>query len=448
MPVKISIIGAGSGAFSLNIIRDICLTPNLRGCTISFMDIDPERLDGVYTLCKRYAGEVGLELNLQKTLDRQESLQDADFVINTALTAGHHRLRAGWEIAQKYGYRYGGSLAIMHDEAFWINFYQLRLFDSIISDVLKVCPQAWYLQVANSVLGGITYLSRKYPKAKIVGVCHGFNGVYKMVDLLGLERENLTFEMPGVNHFIWLTQMYYKGENVFPLFDQWIEKEAPHYWETCGYSDDYGPKEVDCYRRFGAFPIGDTATPGGGSWGWWYHIDKETEQKWKEDPVPFWQWYFNGVEGSAAEIKRIGSDLSTKVSDHFKPHKSSEIIVPMIESIAYDIPRTMICNIANTGNYVPGVPSDFTVEIWTMVSKRGIQGVQSSGLPPMVLAYLQRDRVVPVNLELKAYDKGSRQLLLELIRMDPWTQTEQQARQLLEDILALPFHKEMRDHYI
>jgi alpha-galactosidase len=108
----------------------------------------------------------------------------------------------------------------------------------------------------------------------------------------------------------------------------------------------------------------------------------------------------------------------------------------------------MICNIANIGNYVPGVPSDFAVEIWTMVSKRGIQGIQSSGLPPMVLAYLQRDRVVPVNLELEAYDKGSRQLLLELIRMDPWTQTEQQARQLLEDILALPFHQEMRDHYI
>jgi alpha-galactosidase len=49
---------------------------------------------------------------------------------------------------------------------------------------------------------------------------------------------------------------------------------------------------------------------------------------------------------------------------------------------------------------------------------------------------------------LMAYDKGSRQLLLELIRMDPWTQTEQQARQLLKDILSLPFHKEMRDHYI
>ena len=31
--------------------------------------------------------------------------------------------------------------------------------------------------------------------------------------------------------------------------------------------------------------------------------------------------------------------------------------------------------------------------------------------------------------------------------MDPWTRSEQQARDLLEDILALPYHKEMREHY-
>jgi alpha-galactosidase len=31
--------------------------------------------------------------------------------------------------------------------------------------------------------------------------------------------------------------------------------------------------------------------------------------------------------------------------------------------------------------------------------------------------------------------------------MDPWTRSEEQARALLEDILALPYHEEMRQHY-
>jgi alpha-galactosidase len=52
-----------------------------------------------------------------------------------------------------------------------------------------------------------------------------------------------------------------------------------------------------------------------------------------------------------------------------------------------------------------------------------------------------------VNVELEAYERGSRELLLQLVLMDPWTRSEQQARDLLEDILALPYHKEMREHY-
>ena len=79
------------------------------------------------------------------------------------------RLNSGWEIARRLGYRFGGSLHVMHDEPFWVNFYQLRFFESVVQDILNLCPNAWYLQVANPVLAGVTYLGRKYPDLKIVG---------------------------------------------------------------------------------------------------------------------------------------------------------------------------------------------------------------------------------------------------------------------------------------
>lgn len=449
MGTKISIIGAGSAIFSLNLIRDICLTPNLRGSTVSLMDIDQERLDAAYALCQRYAGEVGIELHLEKTLDRQESLRGADFVINTALTAGHHRLREGWSVARQHGYRLGGSYHVMHDEAFWINFYQLRLFESVINDVLTICPGAWYLNVANPVLAGITYLARKYPQARIVGLCHGFSGVYRLADVLGLDKEQITFEIPGVNHSVWLTHFYHKGEDAFPLIDRWIENEAEKYWQATGWpSAEVGPKAIDLYRRFGVFPIGDTCTPGGGTWPWWYHTDAETEKRWLEDPATWWDWYFNViVDKEVAEIKRIAADSSIKVTDHFPPRLSGEVMVPLIESIAYDIPRVLIGNIQNSGDFVPGIPRDFAVEIPTLVSKRGIQGVQTHGLPRPLLAYILRDRVASVNIELEAYEKGDKELLLQLILMNPWSRDEAQARGLLQDILALPYHEEMRQHY-
>jgi len=341
----------------------------------------------------------------------------------------------------------GGSLDVMHDEAFWINFYQFKLFDSVMEDFLELCPNAWYLMVDNPVLAGITYLGRKYPQAKIVGLCHGFSAVYKIADLLGLDREHLTFEIPGVNHFVWLTHLYHKGQDVMPLLDQWIENEAENYWKTSKPSDYMGPVAVDLYKRFGVFPIGDTCNPGGGSWPYWYHIDDATEQKWHESPSGWYADYFGWLASNIDKIKQVGEDVNSKVMDSFPPKFSGEVMVPMIEALACDIPRVLVGNIPNSGDFVPGVPRNFAVEIPTLVSKRGIQGIKTEGLPQALTAHILRDRVAPIEVELEAYETGSRTLLEQLIMMDPYTRTQEQAHKLVEDILALPFHEEMRQHY-
>jgi alpha-galactosidase len=448
MNKKISIIGAGSAVFSLNMIRDICLTPKLRGCTVALMDINAARLDAIYALCARYADEIGIELKLSKTTDRREALRGADIVVNAALVAGHQRLRDGWDAARKHGYRWGGSLHVMHDEAFWINFYQLRLFERVIEDVLALCPNAYYIQVANPVMAGITHLARKYPQANVIGLCHGFGGVYDVAHRLGLtERDKLTYDIPGVNHFVWLTRLRYDGQDVMPLLDQWIAEQAPAFWQRSDWHGELNPKKVDLYQRMGAFPIGDTAGDGGGSWGWWYHLDHATEQRWAQNPGRFWHDFFTGGEAEVARIQQISSDPSVRVTDHFKPEHSHEVIVPVIESLLADVPRVLIGNVINLGEYVPGVPRDFAVEVPVFVNGGGLHPTHTAGLPPAPLASLLRDCVAPTNIELEAFNRGSRKLLLELLMTDPWTRSVDQARAMLDDVLALPEHTELRDHY-
>ncbi|QHW35524.1 hypothetical protein GZH47_32065 (plasmid) [Paenibacillus rhizovicinus] len=443
---KISIIGAGSGAFSLGLIRDLCLTPNLEGSTVHFMDIDSDRLEGVFALCKRYAEERGMNLHLKKTLDRREALQGADFVINTALTASHARLQEGWEIARKHGYHFGGSYHVMYDEAFWINYYQLKFFESLTEDILEICPNAWHLMVANPVITGVTHLLRKYPTAKVVGLCHGYAGIYEVAETLGLDRKSITYQIPGVNHHVWLTDFYYKGENAFPLLDSWIEREAEAYWAS-GKGGALSRKRVDLYRRYGVLPIGDTASWSGASWPWWYHSGDEVEAKWQEQPIDGWNDYFTWVHDSMEKIKRVSADQSVKVTEAFPPSATDELMIPLIESIACDIPRVFITNILNTGEFVPGIPKDFQVEIPTLASKRGIQGIRTGGLPKQVIAQILRDRVAPVEMELEAFNRGSRADLRELILMDKWTTSVQQADALMDDIFALPYHRDMVNHY-
>jgi alpha-galactosidase len=96
---------------------------------------------------------------------------------------------------------------------------------------------------------------------------------------------------------------------------------------------------------------------------------------------------------------------------------------------------------------VGGIPRDFEVEIPALVSKQGIQGIKTYGLPKAVIAHILRDRVAPVEMELAAYEQGSRALLTQLVLMDKWTQSVQHANDLINAIFALPYHAELREHY-
>ena len=448
MPPRIGIIGAGSAVFSLSLVRDLCLTPNLAGATVSLMDVSPERLDAIATLCRRYAEESGARLTVEQTTDRRACMAGCDFVVNTALVTGYDRLRQGWEVARGLGYRFGGSLHVMHDEPFWVNAYQLRFFDEVVRDLLEVCPDAWYLQVANPVLAAVTDLGRRYPQVKMVGLCHGFAGVYRLADALGLSHEGLTYEIPGVNHSVFLTRCHHDGKDVFPLLDRWIATEAEAYWRTAPKSGDMGRQAVDLYRRFGVFPIGDTCTPGGGSWPWWYHVDAATEARWDEDPQAWWDRYFRGGEEEVAEIERVAADPATRVSDAFPPQLSGEVMVPLIESVACDVERKLVVNVPNTGEFVPGVPRDFAVEIPAFVSAGGVQGIRTAPLPEPVVAFIRRDRVATVETELAAWHEGSRERLRELVLMDPWTRSLGQAEALVERVFAMPGHERLADWYV
>ena len=68
-PTRISIVGAGSAVFSLQLMRDLCLTPGLAGSHVVLMDIDPERVEAVTVLSRRLADEMGANLRFESTLD-------------------------------------------------------------------------------------------------------------------------------------------------------------------------------------------------------------------------------------------------------------------------------------------------------------------------------------------------------------------------------------------
>jgi len=447
MSLNIAVIGAGSAVFSVDLVRDLCLAKRLAGSTVRLMDIDPGRLDAVHGLCTRYAAETGARLAIERTTSRRRALAGADFVITTALACGHDRLRAGWRVAQGQGYRFGGSLHVMHDESFWVNAHQLALMDSIQEDINRLCPKAWHLLVANPVFAGTTRLSRRWPGVRLIGLCHGWGGVHAVANVLRIPPDRLGFEVAGVNHFLWLTKLSDRGRDALPRLARWAATKANRYGRRCGTSDLLGPKPVDVYRRLGSFPIGDTCNPGGGSWPAWHHASRAAERRWREDPAAWYRCHFRNSGAGMRRLIALARDPAAKVTAEIPPVSSGESMIPIIESIAFDRPRRFIVNVPNTGSIVPGLPETIAIEAPAVVSRKGIRPRRTSPLPAPVLAWTLRDRVAPVETELLAYDRGSRDLLVQLVCMDPWTRTREQAQALVDAILAQPWNGFMRRHY-
>ena len=63
------------------------------------------------------------------------------------------------------------------------------------------------------------------------------------------------------------------------------------------------------------------------------------------------------------------------------------------------------------------------------------------------MSQLLRDRIAPVEMELAAFEQHSKEYLIDLIMMDPWTKSRKQAEKLLDDIMNLPCNKEMKEYY-
>ena len=434
--VRVSIIGAGSGQFSLGIVRDLCLTRSLWGSTVSFMDIDAERLTAIHNVATRYVAEMGADLHFEQTLDRRTSLESADFVVNTAMVDGWARFSAMDELTRAHGYPLG----------LWLdNHYQYRLFMDIVRDMEAVCPEAWYIQSANPVFEGCTLITRN-SRIKAVGLCHGFHGgTRRIAQTLGLDPDQVQAQAYGINHFIWLTHFRYGGRDAYPLLDAWIEEGAQDHWARCLPSDDMGPKAVDVYRRLGLFPVGDTVTPGGGSFFRWYHADRVTEERWREDPQGWMQRHIRHVDATVREFQRVAGDPQASVAEAFPPVPTHETNVSIIDALANDRPAVFQVNIPNRGS-IPGIADDVVVEIPALVSGAGIQGLRLDPLPTRIMCHLQ-EMIANMERDLEAFVTGDRQMLLELVLANPHTRTLDQAQSVLDAVLVSPMNRDMADHY-
>ncbi len=446
-PVRISVIGAGSGVFSLGLVKDICLTPNLAGSEVSFMDIDAERLDFVTKLATRYARELGVDLRFEQTLDRAASLRDADFVINTAYPLGHHHARRMRELTARHGYYYGA--VDLGD------FYELRLMMDVARDMERICPNAWLIQSGNPVFDGCTLMTRE-TGLKIIGLCHGHYGYLEICRVLELDPSRVTWEAPGLNHCIWLTQFRYDGKDAYPLLDEWIETKAEEYWRTHvaerTHDIQMSRGTIHQYQMYGLMPIGDTPRTSTNTSNWWYHTDLATKKFWFGEPFggpdteiarPF---YVANLEERLRQMKAVAEDPRARVTDIFGTTRTREQQVPIIDALVNNVEGRFQVNIPNRG-VIDGLPDDVVVEVPAIINATGVHPIKPTPLPRKIMLEQIYPRWLEMERGLEAYRTGDLSMLLWTALNNHQTRTYEQAVAVIQDLLAMPEHAELRAYY-
>ncbi len=452
--VKITIFGAGSVVFSLALVKDVCLTQSLAGSTICFTDINEERLDTIFHMATRYAEDVGASLKFEKTTDRRIAFKDADFVVSSATVNDEYYNKRARDLADSMGYFYG--------RTGMPTYWNLQLMLDVARDMEDLCPDAWLIQAGNPVSAGTTLVTRE-TDIKMVGLCHGHYGYKRVAKTIGIEDvDNITWQAPGLNHNIWLTDFYYKGQDLYPRVDEWIKNEAEAFWaehenDTEGYGYQMSRAAIHQYKMYGLMPIGDTPRSGG----WWYHNDTESNRRWYGGPdgggdTPGGRdRVIAGKEIKYNEMIRAAFDKDVRPSDLFGTERSAEQHVPIIDALVNDHEGQFQVNVPNYGA-LPGLPDDVAVEVPAVVNIKGIQPIRVQPLPQKIMLCQIYPNWLQNEVAIEALLTGDKSLLLYGVLESHQTQSYDQAVELIDAMFKLAetdpskpmaYVEAIKDHY-
>ena len=496
---KIAFIGAGSARWTSRILADIFLNEGLRGSEIWLMDINDYRLSLISTLARRYVEELKLPAKIHATMNREEAIGDADFVISTALPKGYMYYEKMRDVSEECGY-YRGINSVEWNyvgdyHTIW-GYYLFKLHIDIAKDIEELASDAWFFIVSNPVLELTTMVGRE-AKVNVAGICHGFLGYRSAIEVLAMrlakeklgknitpycaahrnecykeimqliDLEEIEVEMKGLNHVTWLTKFQYKGEDAYKYLDDWIREDAEEYWSVwrehtmSPWDLDLCPAAIDMYKTYGYLPIGDSVR--GGTWK--YHWDLRTKQ--------YWYGPYGGpdsemgcairilhVRRNVGEMARIAFDTSKLVSQSIPLKPSGEVIVTLMNSIyndkpadSYEIPffdgqirAPIYVNVMNKET-IPNLPKNIAVETHVKVDGKGIHPVPKDAIPDSLYKYAMLPRITRLEWALEANLRGGRDALFQWLIVDMRTKSMKQIDDVIDAILKLPGNEEMAKHF-
>jgi alpha-galactosidase len=408
---KIVIIGAGSHVFTKNLITDFLSYPELRGSTISLMDIDRERLGLATAFAERLVEQHGLETVVESTTDRREALEGADYVVLSIRVGGLEANRLDLEIPAKYGIIQGIGDTIGPGGVFY-GLRHIPVILDICRDMEDLCPEAWLLNYTNP-MAMICWAVNDYSRVKNVGLCHSVQGTAsELARYLGAPMEEVSYWVAGINHMAWFLELRWRGEDAYPLLRERLRDPAVYSGPEAHWA---GPDivRVEMFKALGYFVT-------------------ESSQHMSEY-VPYFrkrpellerfrlEYRLDAMEGMLERRAKAEEEMRQMVSgdEPIPIRRSREYCSYIIHSVETGTPRRVNVNVRNDG-LITNLPGGCCVEVPCLVDRNGVHPCFVGDLPPQCAA-LNRTNINVQELGVLAAVEKDRELAFQAILLDPLT---------------------------
>jgi len=416
---RIAFVGAGSVEFTRNLLGDLLTFPELADATIALHDIDAERLETAEAMARWTNRQLGARATFEAHLDRRAALAGCDFVVNMIQVGGHTATRIDFEVPMKHGLRQtiGDTLGI---GGIFRSLRTIPVMLDIARDMDELCPGAWFLNYTNpmAMLCWATYAGS--PIQRIVGLCHSVQWTTRgLADIVGVPYEEVDYLGAGVNHQAWILRFRRDGEDLYPLLDAAIERDAELRRRV----------RVEIYRRFGYFPT--ESSEHSSEYLPWFLRDDAMIERFR---VPVDEYVRRSEENLrlyAEERHRLAS------GGGFEIERSLEYASLIVHSVVTGEPRVIYGNVRNDG-LIENLPRGACVEVPCLVDGNGVQPTAIGALPPQ-LAGLNRTFLNVCELTVRAALEGRRDYVEHAALLDPNTSgtlSPEQIVALVADMIA------------
>ncbi len=414
----ISLIGAGSVEFTRDLVADILRFPELTEVELRLHDVDDERLRTAEGVVRSVARQLGAHPVVRATASRPETLDGADFVVNTVQIGGLAATRTDFEVPARHGVRQ----TIADTLGIGGIFRALRTFPflgDLAADMGRLCPEAPLLNYTNPMAMNISYLARVAPALPAYGLCHSvYWTVVDLCELMGVDPAEVTYHSAGVNHQAWLLELKRAGRDLYPLLDERITADPGLARRV----------RVDLYRRLGYYPT-ETSEHSSEYVPWYLHAASEIERL--RIPVDA---YVGISEENVATFEHT-RDLIDQGQEVPIETEATEYAPQVIHSRVTGQARKIQVNVANT-DLISNLPAGLGVEVPATVDGDGVHPWHVGALPPQCAA-LNRSFLNVSDLVVSAMVEEDPRAIRHAAMVDPSTSatlTVEQIWDLCDDL--------------